>query len=401
MYSLALTIVYLTGGIYNVALYMAVILIPLYALTLGLGLMAIATLVSVPVVLQIVIRFVGGAMTDRWGEKNILLLSYGGIALTGAAFVVAQGYWSLMAAQFLLSFSRALFWSPAQSYLSLLPAAKPRLGQVMGYFNGTTSAGAVVGLVLGGVFPEVMGYHLSFLSVVSLGALCFSLCLFLPVLPRQRAAVRFRQSLAGLIEVMQVKPLYLAGICAFVAALPMALVSSFYPIYLDAIGFGESLIGVLTSLRSVGVILAGVLLGRYVDRLGEMVSFIFGLVLAGAGVLLTGFSAGLGPLALFIIMTGIGSGTAQILYQTMTARYSPEDKRGAAMSLTGNFWSASLLVTPLLFGLVTEHISLVSSFMVVGTAVAMVGLLGPALFKLFVLTVTPGGVFHARQNISK
>ncbi|TDA70718.1 MAG: MFS transporter [Clostridia bacterium] len=381
MYRLALPLIYLTGGVYNIALFVAVILIPLYALSLGLDPMSIAVLVSVPAAMQLVTRFIGGAMTDRWGEKNVLLVSYGGIALTGLAFAGARGFWAMMAAQFLLSFSRGLFWSPAQTYLSKLPGSKVRLGQIMGYFNGTTSAGAVAGLMVGGMLPERVGYSLSFLGVAALGVTCLVFLFFLPSLPKKGAGAVRGTGFGGLLEVAKIKPLYLAGICAFVAALPMSLVGSFYPIYLDDVGFSEDVIGILTALRSVGMVIAGVFLGKYVDLLSPVLSYSLGLVAAGAGLALTRFTADGLALALLISLTGTGAGVANTLYQTLTARYSPEDKRGAAMALTGNFWGASLLVTPLVFGLITELISLASSFLIVGMAVIITGALGPVMFK--------------------
>ena len=68
--AVALAPFFASAFVWNLALGMSHVLIPLYAYHLGYSGVAIGTLVSAPVVAQLAFNLVGGVWTDRIGGKR-------------------------------------------------------------------------------------------------------------------------------------------------------------------------------------------------------------------------------------------------------------------------------------------------------------------------------------------
>jgi MFS family permease len=379
----SLNIIMITGIIYSIAMQMAIILVPLYALSLNMPPLSLAFLVSLPAILQIGIRLLGGVITNYIGENRILRISFICISIAGVAFIVSDTLLNLYLAQFLLSISRGLFWSTAQTYLSKLPETRGQLNRVFGLFEGATAVGAILGLILGGFLSQWFGISNAFICLVIIGAVSYLLCNALPDFPRTKNRQAIMVGFKELGQVARHKPLYLAGICAITAALPMSLVGSFYPVYLNSLGIQDGMIGLITSLKAMGTVTAGLLVARYLDRVNVVVSYTISLVLVGVTLIMIQMFSAVPLLAVTIVFTGLGAGVSSILYQSLTTKYSTDENRGSAMAFTTNFWSLSHLVTPVLFGAITQYIGLSYSFIIAGTAILVLGLTGTLAFRWF------------------
>ncbi len=379
-----LNTVMVTGIVYSLAMQMAVLLVPLYAISIGLSPLNLAFLISLPAVLQIVIRALGAVIHNLLGEKRMLKISFLAISCGGVAFIFGETLINLYVAQLMLCLSRALFWSTLQTYLSRLPEAEGRLNRVFGLFESAVAVGGVLGLITAGFVSQWFGFTAAFLCLIAFGIGNFLLSLALPDLPRSQSVQTMATGLKSLLEVARHKPLYLAGICAFTAALPMSLVGSFYPVYLHSLGMQEGAIGVITSLKAVGTLTAGLVIARFLDRINLAWSYTVSMVLVGVTLIMTQLFSTAGPLGAIIIFTGLGAGVSSILFQSLTSKYSSEDNRGPAMAFTTNFWTLSHLVTPVMFGAVTENIGLSFSFIIAGTAILVFGLMGTIAFRWFI-----------------
>ena len=65
------------------------VLVPLYALSLGFSIIKISSLVSLPVLVELVVRFGGSAISDRFGERRVLQICFLLMALSGATLLLA------------------------------------------------------------------------------------------------------------------------------------------------------------------------------------------------------------------------------------------------------------------------------------------------------------------------
>src|SRR3954462_7398379 len=75
------------------------LVVPLYAASQGLSNAQIGVLFSTPVLIQAALNLVGGAYTDRVGGRRIMLASCWVMAGAALWFLVAKGFWMLLAGQ--------------------------------------------------------------------------------------------------------------------------------------------------------------------------------------------------------------------------------------------------------------------------------------------------------------
>jgi len=137
---------YASAALWNLSMGMFQVLIPLYALSLGFSIVKIGTIVALPVLGEVVARFAGSALSDRFGEARILQGCYLLMALSGLALLGADSYLHLLGAQTLANCSRSIFWSSVQSLASQLPGAS--MGKKLGLVTGSTTRGPWLGLTL-------------------------------------------------------------------------------------------------------------------------------------------------------------------------------------------------------------------------------------------------------------
>ena len=58
---------YISGALWNICMGMLQVLVPLYGLSLGFSIIEISSLASLPVLVELLTRFAGGAISDRFG----------------------------------------------------------------------------------------------------------------------------------------------------------------------------------------------------------------------------------------------------------------------------------------------------------------------------------------------
>ncbi|HEY1266210.1 MAG TPA: MFS transporter, partial [Candidatus Binatia bacterium] len=78
---------YASGFLWNVCMGALQVLVPLYGLSLGYSIVTISSLVSLPVLIELVVRFGGSAFSDRFGERRTLRACFLMMGLAGATLL--------------------------------------------------------------------------------------------------------------------------------------------------------------------------------------------------------------------------------------------------------------------------------------------------------------------------
>jgi MFS family permease len=352
---------FLASLAWNYGLGMTWLAVPLYAHELGLSGAQIGLLFSLPVVLQIGVNLVGGAYVDRLGGRRIMLASSLLFTVGAAMLYVAEGFWSLFAGQLVLVLSRATFWPANWSIASELPG-DPSVQA--GRLNATTSLGQILGNGTCGFILATAGFGASFVVMGAMGLAAWALGLGTPHTPRKDSGGR--GLFANYRALLGMPILYYAVMCAYLSALPFSLSTSFYPLLLQYLGFGEEASGVLLALRALGAIGAGLVVAKFVAT-GPASPW---PVIAGLSVAL---AVGLMPMvshwaaigAIFLAV-GVGSSLMTIYFQVTMTEVVAVEMRGSAMALGGMGWGISHFTTPLIMGMLADRYGIVSGFYVLG-----------------------------------
>jgi MFS family permease len=353
---------YSSAFTWNFALGMTQLLIPLYALELGFSGIAIGTLISLPVVVQMVFNLIGGAWTDRVGGMAISLISFAATVAAGVMFALSSSFGALFAAQTMMIVARAVYWPASWTLVSQLPGERSKL---MGRLNAVTAFGQIAGTMGGGMIVVASGFASAFLAVAALGALSFALGLAFRYAP-SRPKSKPESMLATYRMLLGKRSLYYAIACAYVSALPFSLGMSFYPILLVEQGFDVQEAGWLVGMRAVGAVAAGVMLARFVKSSDERsVPFVSAITVA-LSVAVVAWFKNPAIIALFLFGVGVGSGVMTNYFQLLVSSFSSVEYRGSAMALAGMGWSLSHVSIPILMGWLRDSYGIHQAFYVLG-----------------------------------
>jgi DHA1 family multidrug resistance protein-like MFS transporter len=353
---------FLASAAWNFGLGMTWLAVPLYAYAQGLSNAEIGALFAAPVLAQAPLNLVGGAYTDRIGGRRIMLGSCLVVVAAAGWFMLAHGFWMLMAGQLGLILSRAAFWPATWAMASELPGAR---GVQLGRLNAVTNFGQIVGTALCGFLLAATGFTATFLVLAGTGILSLIAGLATPPTPKKRFASEIHP-LAAYLPLLKKRIIVYTMMCAYLSALPFSLTMSFYPLLLAQFGHGEAESGVLLALRSVGSIFASLLAGRFV-RTGPQTLW---PVVCGLAVAISiGFVPTINhavPIAFWMLVVGAGTAAMTLYFQITISEASTSQERGSALALGGLGWSVSHLSTPLLMGFIADRYGIVTGFYVLG-----------------------------------
>jgi MFS family permease len=356
---------------WNLALGMSHVLIPLYAYHLGYSGVAIGTLVSAPVIAQIVFNLVGGVWTDRIGGKRLALVSAVMIGVAGVVFALASTFAALMFAQLCIIVSRSVYWPATWSLGSQLPGDR---SAQLGRLNSTSSAGQIVGTVVAGFAIVHVGYRAGFVALALCGGVVAFAFLAAFAAPAHRPPATVQPIVATYRALARRPSVWFGLATAYVAGLPFSLSFSFYPILLVAQGFSSDETGWMIALRAAGSVCAGVTAARFVRKVSER-SIPVGAGLATAlSIVLIAVFAHAAPISACLFVVGLASGTLTLYFQILASEISTAETRGATLAIAGLGWGLSHLTTPLVLGALADALEIRDAFRLFGAGAVVLAL---------------------------
>jgi DHA1 family multidrug resistance protein-like MFS transporter len=386
----ATLLIYLAGFTYHIGLGSTLILVPLYALHLGFDFAQLGIIIASQAVFGLLLRLFAGAISDRFGERWVLLFSFGTMVAGAAIIGVSGTFWTLILGQTFLGISRATYWTATQSYCSRINPA--RAGALLGRMSSSRTLGDMVGVFSAGIIAENMGYGWAWAVIVALGGVGLAGSLVLPMLPRKGALRGFKQALAPIPSMVRSPSMAMAGITAFVASTAMTIAVILLVPYLHELGNSEGDVGFVRGAGLVGSVGIGVVFGKIVSRTGQ--KNLYTLALSAMGVIMLavpimGTDSILGPPGLQAIFTPMGAlmfmygtfyGLLGPLYPLTAATYSSQEQRGVAMAYVGLYWGAAQVVIPASFGVLAASFGLRDSFWFAGVMFIVFAAAMPILF---------------------
>jgi MFS family permease len=302
------------------------------------------------------------------------------MALSALMLIGAEGYTTLMIVLIVANLSRSTFWISAQSMASQLP--ETNVGKKLGKLSAINHSGGLFGQVLGGILAAFLGYGTSFLILLGLALSCTLLSLGLSQSEAKPKGRTVWQITLGVGRFLRYSRTWLIITASGAAALPMAMCSSIYPVYLAHLNFGEEWIGVAVSVRSLGPIAIGLLLGVWITPVRQRLIYGLGMVVLGFCLIASGYLERYFLLGLLIILLGAGGGIMDLLAQVQASALSQSRDRTMAMASTGMGWNLSAFFVPLIVGWLVEIWGFEIAFLFSGLFLVLVGASSNLLFRL-------------------
>lgn len=309
----------LAGVAFAVAVGFGIVapIIPVFAQSFGVSRAAAAAVVSAFAFMRLLSALGAGRIVDRLGERRVLAVGIGVVAVSSALAGLAQSYAQLLVLRGIGGVGSAMFTVAAYSLL-LRSAPSEQRGQATGLFTGGFLVGGITGPALGGLISEVSLRAPFFLYAGTL-AVAGAIGLFLLPRPEKSATAGAGGSSASLRSAFRSRA-YRAALAAqfadswSVLGVRAALVPLFVTESAAEGGLGLSRSWVGIGFGLVAALNAGVLLpaGRFADRVGRRPVLLAGTGVSTLGMALLASAGGLPTYLVSLVVLGFGSGLLHV-----------------------------------------------------------------------------------------
>ena len=386
-----LWILMITAFIDMVGLLMVIPLLPFYAKTLGQGGLVVGLLVSSFAVAQLLTAPMWGRMSDAYGRRPALIV---GLSASAIAYVIFGYALQLPHPLFFLFLCRLVQGagggtvSVIQAYVADATQPNER-AKALGWLSAATNAGVAIGPVLGSLThawgPQGPGLFAAGLCVANI-AFAWRF------LDESRDMTEAAQSKADTTKRARSRDAVLhvithsaapASRLIWIYAIAMGAfqgVTSMLALYLSSrFGVTEKTIGFFFTYTGViSVLTRALVLGRMVDRYGEVRLSRIGSTLMATGIAAMAFTqpitdpahvaAMLGgwlppdaiallpylPLALAVALLPLGTAFTFPCVTAMLSHVIPNHERGLYMGVQQTFGGAARVIFPIVFGVLFD-----------------------------------------------
>ena len=386
-----LWILMITAFIDMVGLLMVIPLLPFYAKSLGQGGLVVGLLVSSFAVAQLLTAPMWGRLSDAYGRRPALLV---GLSASAIAYVIFGYALRLPHPLFFLFLCRLVQGagggtvSVIQAYVA--DATQPdERAKALGWLSAATNAGVAIGPVLGSLTsawgPQGPGLFAAGLCVANIGFAW-------KFLDESRDMHEAAQSKADTTKASRSRTAIVHVVTH--SAAPSSRLIWIYAIALGAFQGVTSMLALYLSVRFdvtartigffftytgvISVLARALILGRMIDRFGEVRLSRMGLALLATGMTAMAFTrpiadpahfaAMLGgflpasamvwlpyvPLALAVALLPLGTAFTFPCVTAMLSRVIPNNERGLYMGVQQTFGGSARVVFPILFGLLFD-----------------------------------------------
>ncbi len=362
-----------TNGVWD----MLSVIVPLYAVAVGLNAAEIGLVVAARSVLPALLSIHGGILMDQLGTRRVLLWVAAASTALPLLYPVSGWFTVLMMLQLLLGLASALGMAASQTWAMRVGRGDTAM---LARYSVATRIGTFIGPVVVGAVWDLFGAWAAFTSVALCGAgviatTAQSTAAIAPLPHGQGMAVllpRWAPHKEALL-------LALIPSVAFILAASMlrnssgAIQSSLFVVYLNGIGFSGTLIGALVATAELSGVAGSLLAARFEQRLGSYALIIACIVISVACIASTPLIAHL-PIVLFAlcVLRGIVQGMSQPLMYSIFSYEVSSNRHGASVGLRNAVVRLGSIVTPAIMGIAAEAYGIEASFYIIGAVFLLI-----------------------------
>jgi MFS family permease len=301
---------------------------------------------------------IGGALTDRFGRKGIIMF---GLIASSFSTVAMGLIGSFHAFFFLALFVGILTDVAGPAHQAMIADILPEEKRADGYgiLRVAFNLSVVIGPAIGGLLAS-RSYLLLFLSDAVISLLTVILiAIFLPETKPEAHPDAPKETMAGTFagygQVFRNAAFMLFLGAVLLQVFTYMTMNTALGVYLrNEHGTPESAYGLLLSINAAMVVLMQFPITRRITKYPPMLMMAFGTFLYVIGFSMYGYVSTYIMFVLAMVILTVGEMVVSPVAQALVASFAPEEMRGRYMAVSGFSWAIPFAVGPYLAGLIMD-----------------------------------------------
>jgi MFS family permease len=339
------------------------LLFPFFALYItskfNVGMTEVGVLFALFFVSSAIGSTLGGALTDRWGRKRMIIFSL----LSSSLSTLLMGLVDTLSAFYVLALVSGVFTDtggPAYEAMTadLLPESKRAEG--FGIIRVALNLAVAIGPLIGGLLASRSYLLLFVIDAIVSAVVALLVFLYLPeTRPKSRSGASHESlgaTFRGYARVLRDKTFMLFFGACILSTLVYMNMNTTLGVYLrDVEGVSAAGYGMLISLNAIMVVLLQFPIARRIEAYRPMSMMALGTALYAIGFALYGLVSTHFYFALAMAIITVGEMIVIPVARALTANLAPEDMRGRYMAVFGFSWGIPFAIGPYLAGLIMDN----------------------------------------------
>ena len=316
-----------------------------------------------------------GRVSDKTGRKVFVLSGLLLYTIISLFYPRADSVYALTIVRIIHGLAAGMIIPIVMAYVGDI-SEEGKEGLRTGALNMSFYLGLAAGPLLGGIFHENFGFAAVFHLMAVLGAVTFLIVLFF--LPEdKRLASEIPEGITPFNILIKYNFIKAVLIITVIITLMMAVFLSFLPSLAAKINVDANHIGIIIS---VGIFLAGILqipFGKFADRLdrvGKLIQISTGTAVGMLALVAMPFCPDFTALLAAGCLMGMGAAISMPALTSISVGIGHKAGMGSWMGIFYAAMSIGLVVTPLISGIVMDHLGIEAVFYVLALLVLFGGL---------------------------
>jgi MFS family permease len=350
------------------------IIVPLYALSLGATPSQIGLIVGARYAMPLFFGIHGGAMVDRLGAKRMaLIFGFMTLALV-PLYPLMVWFPALLTLQLMVGMTTSFSWIGIQTTMIHQTGGSTTY---LGRFTFCQQIGATTAPILSGAVWDLTGVWGAFMFIAG-WTLCFIIAASFirnpqssPITPLRNTTLRDimprPSDYWSAFALMAIPAVALAMAVTVVRHTTTPIQASFYVVYLDQLGMPGTIIGAMVALveitNGIGPLFSGYLTKRFSPHWLLIIFSIISIFLISITPMLGSVIVSLGAAQ---IIRGLVQGSIQPIFMSTIAQAVSADIQGRSVGLRTTMNRLGALSVPIAMGYVIESVGIEKGFFYTG-----------------------------------
>jgi MFS family permease len=307
-----------------------------------------------------------GRLADRYGRKLMLIRASLGMAVAMALIGLAQDVWQLVGLRLLAGLLGG--YASGSTVLIATQTPKERSGWALGTLSSAVMAGSLVGPLIGGLLPPLIGIRWTFFGAGAVIFVAFLATLFLVREERRPARAKLDAKPAGgwaaVPDKRPVTAMLLTGMLLMLANMSIEPIITVYVAQLVAEPSRVTVMaGFVMSAAALGSILSASRLGQLADRVGHWNVIIGCLAISALLLVPQAFVSSGWQLVGLRFLMGLSLGGLLPCIASVIRHNVPEGSAGSMLGYSISAQYTGQVAGPLLGGFVGGHFGMPTVFL--------------------------------------